>query len=95
VRPTSYFLAQDQDHYVRNWRIEGSDDGTTWTTIRDHSNDATITTTTRYAFFDVPTPADRTSGYWRRLRLISYGPAHNGSNNFGMLIVLSCHLSHT
>jgi hypothetical protein len=92
VRPTAYFLAQEQDHYVRNWRIEGSDDGVIWNTIRDHSNDATLTTTSRYAIFDVPAPTDRTSGFWRRLRLIAYGPSHNGSNNFGRFSLHRVHV---
>jgi len=82
VRPTHYFLAQEQDHYLRNWRIEGSDDGTTWTTIRSHEADATITTSNRWAFFDLPAPADRSGGFWRRLRLYTFGPSHNGSTNF-------------
>lgn len=45
VKPTAYFIAQEQDHYIRNWRIEGSDDGTTWTSLRAHVADTTLTTT--------------------------------------------------
>jgi hypothetical protein len=81
IRPTHYFLAQEQDHYVRNWRIEGSDDGTNWTLIREHANDATIHTSNRFAFFDLPSPTDRSAGFWRRLRLYCNGPSHNGSIN--------------
>lgn len=77
VRPTSYFLAQDQDHYLRNWRIEGSDDGASWTVIRDHANDTTITTSNRWAFFDL-----KAATFYQRIRLFCYGPSHNGSTNF-------------
>jgi len=77
VRPTSYFLAQEQDHYLRNWRIEGSDDGSSWTTLRDHNNDATLTTSNRWAFFDL-----KASTFYSRLRLFCYGASHNGSTNF-------------
>jgi len=77
VRPTAYFLAQEQDHYVRNWRIEGGDDGSTWTTIRDHNNDTTLTSTNRWAFFDL-----KATTFYNRLRLFCYGPSHNGTTNF-------------
>jgi hypothetical protein len=77
IRPTSYFLAQEQDHYLRNWRMEGSDDGTTWTTIRDHVNDTTLTTSNRWTFFDL-----KATSFYQRIRLFVYGPSHNGSPNF-------------
>jgi len=77
VRPTSYFLAQEQDHYLRNWRIEGSDDGSSWTTLRDHNNDATLHTSNRWAFFDL-----KAATFYQRLRLFCYGASHNGSTNF-------------
>jgi hypothetical protein len=76
VRPTSYFLAQEQDHYLRNWRIEGSDDGSSWTTIREHTNDSTIHTSNRWAFFELK--ADK---FYKRLKLQMTGPSHNGSTN--------------
>jgi len=77
IRPTAYFLAQEQDHYVRNWRMEGSDDGATFTVIREHTNDATLHTSNRWAFFDLKSPA-----FFRFIRLILTGPGHNGSANF-------------
>jgi len=76
VRPTSYFLAQEQDHYLRNWRMEGSDDGSSWTTLREHVSDSTIHTSNRWAFFDLK--ADK---FYRRLKLQMTGPSHNGSTN--------------
>jgi len=76
VRPTSYFLAQEQDHYLRNWRIEGSDDGSTWTTLREHTSDSTIHSSNRWAFFDLK--ADK---FYRRLKLQMTGASHNGSTN--------------
>jgi len=76
VRPTHYFLAQEQDHYLRNWRIEGSDDGSSWTTLREHTNDSTIHSSNRWAFFDLK--ADK---FYRRLKLQMTGPSHNGSTN--------------
>jgi len=77
IRPTAYFVAQDQDHYLRNWRMEGSEDGSTWTSMREHSNDTTLTTSNRWAFWDL-----KASAFYRHLRLILTGAGHNGSNNF-------------
>ena len=44
LRPTYYCLRHDnQGNYaLRNWRLEGSNDGQTWTTLRNHANDTTL-----------------------------------------------------
>lgn len=77
VRVEKYFIAQEHDHYLRNWRLEGSDDGMTWVTLRDHVNDATLTSSHRTHVFDVNAPR-----FWKRLRLYVTGPSHNNANNF-------------
>jgi len=77
IRPTSYFIAQDQDHFLRNWRMEGSEDGTTWTVMREHSSDSTLNSGNRWSFFDLKAVA-----FYRHIRLHLTGPGHNGSNNF-------------
>jgi len=77
LRPTHYFVAQDQDHFLRNWRMEGSDDGSSWTSMREHSNDTTLNSGNRWSFFEM-----RGTAFYRHIRLSLTGPGHNGSNNF-------------
>jgi len=32
-------------HRLRNWRLEGSNDGSSWSTLREHANDTSLTGT--------------------------------------------------
>ena len=43
--PSHYCLRSDvfsNRHKMRHWRLEGSNDGNSWTTLRDHSNDTAL-----------------------------------------------------
>eukprot|EP00038_Savillea_parva_P023881 m.42515 g.42515 ORF g.42515 m.42515 type:complete len:767 (-) comp6286_c0_seq1:71-2371(-) len=40
LTPTYYTL---RGLYARNWKLEGSHDGTSWTTLREHKNDVSFT----------------------------------------------------
>ena len=46
LRPTHYCLRNDLNgssgHAIRNWRLEGSSDGTNWTTLSNHTNDQSM-----------------------------------------------------
>ena len=45
VAPTRYSLRHgnsDPDYSLRHWRLEGSDDGETWTTLSTHSDDGSL-----------------------------------------------------
>jgi len=77
LRLDRYFVAQDQDHFMRSWRLEGSDDGSTWTSLREHTNDATLHMGNRFSFFDCKSP-----GFYRHIRVALTGPGHQGTNNF-------------
>ena len=44
--PNHYCLRHDSHdgHVLRHWKLEGSNDGSTWTILRNHKNDSTIPT---------------------------------------------------
>jgi len=47
IQPTYYTLRDSQSgggYQLRNWVLEGSNDGNSWKTIREHTNDSMITT---------------------------------------------------
>ena len=47
LAPTHYCLRSDKSnsHKVRNWRLEGSKDGSSWTCLREHVNDSSLAAT--------------------------------------------------
>lgn len=45
LAPDYYCLRHGDDigeHVLRTWRLEGSNDGTTWTILKTHANDAAL-----------------------------------------------------
>jgi hypothetical protein len=90
VRLDAYFVAQDMDHYLRNWRIEGSGDNSSWVTLRQHTDDESLTATNRHAFFNIPSQSvargstDPTTHYYKKFRIYLTGPSHSGETNFGI-----------
>eukprot|EP01084_Bolivina_argentea_P049295 90677_1 len=44
IKPVSYSLKHDKynDYYMRDWNLEGSNDGINWTILKQHKNDTTI-----------------------------------------------------
>jgi hypothetical protein len=78
IRLERWFIAQDSDHFLRNWRIQGSNDGVTYTTIHEYRDDQTINSGARHAFFTV----NESPSFWKRIRLYLTGASHAGQANF-------------
>jgi hypothetical protein len=53
------------DNYIRNWRIEASDDGRTWNTIATFVNNAILTGTNHFiiAIFQLTIKLDDVDGF--------------------------------
>ena len=47
LAPSHYCLRSDANgsHVLRNWRVEGSKDGASWTCLREHVNDSSLADT--------------------------------------------------
>ena len=79
LRPTYYCLRHDQNganYVLRNWRLEGSNDGQTWTTLRNHSND---TTSAVQQMSEASWPVENCGVCYRFFRIFQYGK--NSNNN--------------
>jgi hypothetical protein len=73
VRPTGYVLSTDWhgasgNHLVRSWQLQGSVDGQTWTTLRTHTKDTTLTQQTVSAYWPIEGVA--TDAYYAHVRLL-------------------------
>lgn len=79
VRVDSYQLRHSNfsSNYLRNWKLQGSMDGSTWTDLDVRSNDATITARNQFANF---TPSVGNTSFWRYIRLLSTGVDSNSAN---------------
>eukprot|EP01083_Nonionella_stella_P103758 296638_1 len=83
IQPTAYTLRKDtyniggpQAGYIRNWNFEGSNNGNDWTTIKQHTNDASLTApqqshtwnitdcTDSYRMFRIYVTAVDGAGWW-------------------------------
>jgi len=88
LRPTNYTIrgrGSYNYHHPRHWRFEASNDGITWTTLRTHTNDTTLTgsasagmwtltTDTHYRLFRfLQTGNGTTSGYNQFSEIDFYG----------------------
>ena len=80
VRPNYYTLrhSHGNSNALRNWRLEGSEDGTTWHTLRVHVNDAALPS-------DPSSPATAswplaTERFVRHLRVFQSGPNADGQH---------------
>lgn len=71
-----YTMRGGPDHNPRKWRLKGSNDGATWTTLKDHFNDTAIAPSA-WAAWDVPV-----NGQWRYLRVEQYGASSSGFDYF-------------
>jgi hypothetical protein len=83
VAPTHYtvrsYSAGPNGWHLKNWVIEGSQDGNSWTEIDRRENNADLNSS-----HAVKTFAISKRGSFRMLRLFLIGPAHNGGH--GMII---------
>mmetsp|Transcript_9834 Transcript_9834/g.24212 ORF Transcript_9834/g.24212 Transcript_9834/m.24212 type:complete len:498 (-) Transcript_9834:215-1708(-) len=75
--PRSYIVHQDQDHFLRNWRFEASNDGIKWTDLATYTNDTTITSENRCGHFHL-----RCGKPYQRFRIYLTGPSHKGQQSF-------------
>ena len=79
LAPTHYCLRSDANNVrkVRNWRLEGSKDGSSWTCLREHVNDASLAAT---AFSVAAWPIENASAaVFRHFRV--FQTAENSSGN--------------
>jgi hypothetical protein len=84
VRPTGYMISTDGygaggSYHVRNWVLQGSDDGRTWTTLRAHSNDATLSKERTTAYFAIEGVAP--GAYYAHLRVLQTGKNATGTDH--------------
>ena len=79
LAPTHYCLRSgtpDPYHKVRNWRLEGSKDGSSWTCLREHVNDASLAAT---AFSVAAWPIENASAaVFRHFRVFQTGKDSTG-----------------
>eukprot|EP00466_Bigelowiella_natans_P003872 jgi/Bigna1/86838/estExt_fgenesh1_pg.C_140118 len=94
VVPRSYYVHQDQDHFLRNWKFEVSNDNVRWIVLSNHTNDATITNDNRFGHFKV-----QCGRPYRYFKIHVTGPSHKGQPSFDLtqvvfvyLLTLSCYL---
>ena len=80
LRPTHYCLRHDANVHcaLRSWRLEGSNDGTTWTTLSNHTNDQSmLQQQMSEANFTLANVNER----YRWFRVLQHGPNAYGRNN--------------
>jgi hypothetical protein len=63
---------------LRNWKIQGSNNGSTWTDLDARTSDATFTTSSQWGYW---TANQGNTSYWRYIRLLSTG-VDSGSANY-------------
>ena len=82
LRPTHYCLRHGYENYhqhiLRNWRLEGSNNGTHWTTIRNHNNDTSIPAQMAGA---ANWTVDNCTERFRWFRIYNHGLNSSRSNN--------------
>ena len=82
VKPTGYVLSIGSyslaygHHFPRHWRLEGSNDGATWTSLRAHTNDTTLSQTNVTGYW----PVEAQAGSFTHFRILQTGPNSNGDN---------------
>ena len=87
LAPNHYCLRDMQTgYYLRNWRLEGSNDNAAWTVLRTHNNDDTIkSATTAYSWPIV----GQENNFYRYFKIILTGPdSSGGSYNLSCAIEL-------
>ena len=72
LRPTYYCLRTDKNinYALRNWRLEGSNNGQTWTTLRNHANDTTLAV---QQMSEANWPVENCGVCYRFFRILQYG----------------------
>eukprot|EP01125_Pyxidicula_operculata_P019967 TRINITY_DN7270_c0_g1_i1.p1 TRINITY_DN7270_c0_g1~~TRINITY_DN7270_c0_g1_i1.p1 ORF type:complete len:289 (-),score=44.09 TRINITY_DN7270_c0_g1_i1:28-894(-) len=76
---TKYLIRQDQDHFVRNWDIEGKNDTKDdWVLVDRQTNNTVLTPSNKMDTFVLSSPTHTFKMY----RFILTGPSHKGDTNF-------------
>ena len=84
LRPTYYCLRNSKNDddgtacVLRNWRLEGSNDGQTWTTLRNHTNDTTLAA---QSMSEANWPVENCGVCYRFFRILQYGKNAGNDNN--------------
>ena len=79
--PTHYCLRSDKhsgNHKLRQWRLEGSNDSSKWTTLREHVNDASLGDE---AFSVASWPIEAEGKAFRHFRILQTGPNSSNGNH--------------
>lgn len=79
LRPDYYCLRNDSNsgHALRNWRLEGSRDGAAWVALRQHTNDASLSTT---QMAQAAWPVEGAREFYRHFRVIQTGSNASGNH---------------
>jgi hypothetical protein len=83
LRLTDYCLRHDHNgnnYALRNWRLEGSNNGQTWTTLRNHANDTTLAA---QPMSEANWPVENCGVCYRFFRIFQYG---KNSDNYDYLM---------
>ena len=88
LAPNHYCLrhSNNTSSVLRNWRLEGSNDGAAWTTLRAHNNDATLPSGVRFgtgAWEVEGGGEDGRGGGYRHFRILSTG-TNSGGHHYVM-----------
>ena len=76
--PSHYCLRSDANsHKLRHWRLEGSNDGSSWTTLREHSDDTALAGGA-FSVADWPLPDVATA--YRHFRIYQTGTNSAGND---------------
>lgn len=82
LAPDYYCLRHGDDigeHVLRTWRLEGSNDGTTWTILKTHANDAALAEQAHStASWPIQAPAAAAGTPHRHFRIFNYGKDSSG-----------------
>jgi hypothetical protein len=71
IEPTHYTIRAGYGFYLKNWAVEGSDDGASWTGIDRRENNSDLSKA-----WDMKTFTVSRSGSFERIRLCQTGPNH-------------------
>jgi hypothetical protein len=74
--PQNYKVQNLSGCYPRTWRLEGSNDDQTWTTLREHTNDTTLSDNKKVETF----PLSANNVAFKFFRLIQTGKNSRGDN---------------
>jgi len=76
-------ICQDNDHIMRNWRLEGKslvNETRSWTLLSEYKNDSTLSEKSPpHACFKI-----NCSQFYQEFRIYITGPGHQGKNNFSI-----------